>query len=280
MAGAIPGIVASRSGAFVPPSAFNYAAFLSGKSGDAWLAGELCYEDASRTTPATAGNTVYWMDGQGSQFNFTQATSANRPTLQVASGKPYLQYDGSNDRMAAGAAGNWNYLHNSAGDAYVALAISFGASSNPNAFFYGLATYGYSQTQIGWAMAYDDRSASSFSDAYRIGVGKGSAPTVFDQASQNAIPPQTDVVLEYIKNGTSVEGRVNGVLLISGTLASPSASNSNGALVLGDSPTTSTSRLNGRVYGAICCNGLPDSTQRAAILTDMAARCATPPTIS
>lgn len=69
-----------------------------------WLCAELgVYTDTSATTPVTADaqTVAFWQDQSGLGNNFTQSTSANRPTWKtgIVNSMPVLRFDGSNDQL-------------------------------------------------------------------------------------------------------------------------------------------------------------------------------------
>lgn len=59
------------------------------------------WTDAGKTTNATVGDPVYWMDDKsGNGRHLSQATLSSRPILrQDAGGEYYLEFDGSNDSL-------------------------------------------------------------------------------------------------------------------------------------------------------------------------------------
>lgn len=256
--------------------AFDYAGFLSGKTGDAWLADATHYTDTGRTTVASVNDQVASLTGAGAQFNFAQATSGVRPILRETSSKRYLEFDGARD-MTAGANSNWNYLHDGTGNAYIAVAIQVGNSSNPDQIYAIGATYNFGTGNVGFAFAYEDRVAAGVNNAFRVQIARGSlgSPALENVGQNNVFPAQTDTILEIVKTGTSFQQLVNGTSVFTGTLSSPTSVNSRVALHLGSANTSF--RLVGRVYAMMVCNAVPDSTQRAAIRADMSARCITPP---
>lgn len=256
--------------------AFDYAAFLSGKSGDAWLADGTHYSDTGRTTVANVNDTIASLSGAGAQFNAGQATSGDRPTLREASSKRYIEFDGGDD-MSAGAAGNWNYLHNTSGNGYMCIAIQVGASSNPDAIYALACTNGFSTGQVGIATAYEDRVAAGVNNAFRSLVARGAtgSPALENVGQDNVFPAQTDVILEVVKTGTSFQQFVNGTSVFSGTLSGPSDGNSTSALFIGSA--AGSFKMIGRIYGMMVVNSVPGAGDRAAIQADMSSRCITPP---
>jgi hypothetical protein len=264
-------------GAAAPAGPFDYAAFLSGKTGDAWLADGTHYTDTGRTTVANVNDTLASITGEGTQFNANQSTAGARPTLRETSSKKYFEYDGG-DTSIAGAVSNWNYLHNSAGNAYACFAISIGNSSDPNVIYGLFGTQNITSGGTGLSVSWDDRSSVSRNESIKVIVANntGGSPVGLDvNAANGTTPPQTDCIIEYIKTGSSIEVFRNGVSILSGTITSPTAVNSTQPLHLGSSGGGFP--MVGRIYSMIVCDTQPSSGDRTLIQEDMSARCVTPP---
>lgn len=258
---------------------FDYSTFLSGVSGSAWLADAIHYQDTSRTTIANVGDGVGSFSSTGSTVHAGQGTASNKPTLQQASGKKYLAFDGLNDYLTAdGGVSGWNFLHNaSATAAYIAIAVNIApANSNPNKLEMLLANFGVSSAQIGFSLFMDDRATASLNNAYRVFAARGSGSAVFDAQFNNTLPPQTDCVLEFIRSGNTWTLHKNGVQIGSGSYSSPTNSNASFAMFLGTLPDLSVfTDMN--LYGMLVANKLPSAADRARIQGDMSSRCITPP---
>lgn len=260
-----------------PSGSFNYASFLSGKSGDAWLADGTHYTDTGRTTVANVGDTIASLSGAAGAYNASQSTSTARPTLSETSSKRYLSFDGG-DGMVAGSAGNWNYLHNGGGNAYMCAAIRFGNVVDPATGYIIASTYEGNTIQVGWTAFYEDRAVVPANNSLRTLISRGvnGSPAIDTKSSDGTLLPQTDVIVEYIKTGASISYYINGASVISATLTSPSASNSLSGLHIGQL-SSGALRLLGRIYGLIVCDSVPGSSDRSSIQSDMSARCVTPP---
>lgn len=267
--------------------AFDYATFLGASSpsigGDAWLARPTGhFQDSARTTVATVGDPLGSVTGEAGQFNAQQVLSGSRPVLRADAGKYYFDPAGSpgGQYLIAGTTSSWNYLHNGTGDGYAIYAVRYGSSSNPNQLFVPAATFDSSSANVGWMFFFDDRASVPYNNALRIFISRGQlgAPAVNDsvEGSPVATPPNTDLVLEFIKQGTAFNLYVNRIHALAGTLSSPSAANSTSALHLLNSASLGTDG-DFRTYGIMVCNRVPNPTERAAIQSDMAYRCANPP---
>ncbi len=58
------------------------------------------FQDSAGTTPAVVDSPVGRInDKSGNTFHLTQGTTANKPTLRLASGKYYLEFDGVDDSL-------------------------------------------------------------------------------------------------------------------------------------------------------------------------------------
>lgn len=81
----IPGLLGTLSGGFTP---LDYAGCRL------WL-------DSAQIVGLTDGNAVApWTDSSGVGNNATQSDADLKPIYKVASGRPYVQFDGSNDELA------------------------------------------------------------------------------------------------------------------------------------------------------------------------------------
>lgn len=258
------------------PPVFDYAAFMSGKVGDAWLATSTHYTDIARTTPANVEDTIASLTGSAGQFNATQSAGGRRFNLREASGKRFLLLDGG-DYMQAGANSNWNFLHSSS-DGYVCAAVSFGAIADPDAAYTLIATCKGSTANTGIWTAYEDRSLIPINDAYRTQVMRSTAGSAAAGliSSAGVVGAQVDCVIEIEKSSGSITQFVNTTSIGSSSLSSPASGNSQAELFIGAATDGSVAMV-GRIYALLVCNSVPGTSDRNAIRADMAGRCVSPP---
>lgn len=256
---------------------FNYADFLNGKGGDAWLADSTHYIDAGRAGPATVGSKIASLSGSAGFYNAAQSSADMQPTLAEDASKKYIRFDGAGGMMA-GTNADWRYLHDSASNAYLCAAMRFGTVVDPNTGYIIVSTYSGVTTAYGAAFFYEDRLDVSANNALRALISRGinASPAIDLQSPSEQLTPAVDVIVEVVKQSSNIAMYVNGVLISSGALVSASSVNSSSGLWIG-CLSGGALGLVGRVYGLLICNSVPSSGQRAAIQADMSARCVSAP---
>jgi hypothetical protein len=193
---------------------------------------------------ANGGAVLRLEDLSGNGKHLVQATSASAPSRQdgAKNGLPALNFAGTKT-LAAGAAGDWNFLHNTQGGTVIAVIKPFD-TADPNTFAYGVATnIGGATTGVGWSLFFDDRVSYPRNNHVSHSVTAGvSQQTVISQEQNNALPSANDFSLLSFtpfagssttagRGGVYVSGNATGNANDS-TLA-PSASNSLHPLTVG-----------------------------------------------
>jgi heme/copper-type cytochrome/quinol oxidase subunit 3 len=219
------------------------------------IAGCVGWWDCSRTDKmfnATTGGSLVADGGavlrledlSGNGKHLIQATSASAPSRQdgAKNGLPALNFAGTK-ALAAGAAGDWNFLHNTQGGTVIAVIKPFD-TADPNTFAYGVATnIGGATNGIGWSSFFDDRVSYPRNNYVSQSVTAGvSGQTVVSQEQNNAVPSTNDFsLLSFTPFAGSSTTAGRGGMYVSGTATgnansstlAPSASNSNHALTVG-----------------------------------------------
>jgi len=219
------------------------------------IAGCAGWWDCSRTDKmfnATTGGSLVSNGGavlrledlSGNGKHLVQATSASAPSRQdgAKNGLPALNFAGTK-ALAAGAAGDWNFLHNTQGGTVIAVIKPYD-TADPNTFAYGVATnVGGATNGIGWSSFFDDRVSYPRNNHVSQSVTAGvSGQTVVSQEQNNAIPSTNDFsLLSFTPFAGSSTTAGRGGMYVSGTATgnansstlAPSASNSNHALTVG-----------------------------------------------
>lgn len=174
--------------------------FAAGGAGHWWRPSPSnCFTDTAGTTPAAVGELVARMtDISGNGAFLVRHQLGDRPTLRYDSGLGvhYLECTGNSmSTEDSTAVSDWKWMHD--GTEWLAVMRAMcGTSSNPNTIYYLLSTSAISATSIGTAIAYDDRSSASMSDAYRTYIARGVAgQPVVNGIFQNKVPPNTVVTL-------------------------------------------------------------------------------------
>lgn len=79
------------------------------------------YDASDTATITVSGNAVtQWNDKSANTYNLTQGTAGKRPQsgTRTQNGLNAIDYDGSDDVLAAATAANWAFLNNSGGSTY------------------------------------------------------------------------------------------------------------------------------------------------------------------
>lgn len=222
--------------------------------------------DASRTDKmwsATSGGSLVDNGGavlrledlSGNGKHLIQAVSASAPSRQdsAKNGLPVLNFGGTKS-LAAGAAGDWNFLHNTNGGTVIAVIKPFD-TADPQTFAYGVSTnLGGGSNGIGWSSFFDDRVAgysrnNYLSQSVMAGVS-GQSVAVQDQ--NNALTQANDFsLLSFTPFAGSSTTAGRGAMYVSGTATgsantstlAPSTSNSSSALLVGVAGTNSIAGL-------------------------------------
>jgi hypothetical protein len=184
-------------------------------------------------------------DLSGNGKHLIQATSGSAPLRDDASlnGLTTLDLAGTK-HGTSGAAGDWNFLHNTTGGTVITVLKPFG-SADPQTFAYGLATnFAGPSSGIGWASFFDDRvSGYSRNNYASSGVQAGVSGQVVLSIEQYNAYNSADAfsLFSYTTSCGAATAAGRGSLHLSGSqigntntqTLSPSASNSNNGFVVG-----------------------------------------------
>ena len=220
---------------------------LSGCAGwwDASRADKMWNATSGGSLVADGGAVLRLDDLSGNGKHLIQATSAIAPSRQdgAKNGLPVLNFAGTKS-LAAGAAGDWNFLHNTNGGTVIAVIKPFD-TADPNTFAYGVATnIGGASNGTGWSSFFDDRASgylrnNHVSQSVMAGVA---GQSVASQEQNNALTSANDFsLLSFTPFAGSSTTAGRAAMYVSGTATgntnsstlAPSASNSNHALTVG-----------------------------------------------
>jgi hypothetical protein len=206
-----------------------------------------------------------WWDQSGNNRNFFQDTMTLQPLVMADgvvlrdNGEVSLRFDGSDDGMfIPSSTAMFNFAHNG-GDASFFGVQRFGNSADPNINYNILANGGGFSLNIGFVLAYDDRSTIPVNNAFRILVNRGVAGTsAVDLLQENIITPnQISLIYSRIDadNATAAnraKAAIDGGLEFGSNTStdSPSASNASFNLQLGRN-VSNTGAFFGYTLGAI-----------------------------
>lgn len=163
------------------------------------------------------GRVNEWRDISGNGYIFSQATDANRPTLNAnngLNGLPVLDFASSFMGMATSRT-PWRFLHTA--QATVVFVGKFGVSSNPNVLYTALGNNGLLSANTGYGFGYDDRSASGSSDASLQVITRGTTGQfVASNVSQNIVTPNTPVIVTSATNCTATPASQRAIPFVNG----------------------------------------------------------------
>lgn len=227
---------------WVPGDYFTGA--VAGAYYDVSVIGSL-WQDSARTTPVTAsGDPVGAIDDlSGNGNHLTQSTAGNRPTYRTNGGaggdKPYLDFDGTNDRMVTASFTGVAQPH------FQSIAIKNDSITGSRPWTDGILS---------------SNRASMLNNGADFTLNAGAA----DRDTLHDVDATSDVVVGGLFNGASSLGYKDGTA--SGALASPGTHTITG-ICLG-SGAGAGAFADGRFFaGFFAIGNAPDATARANILT-------------
>lgn len=238
------------------------------------LADLFAWYKADAITGLSDGDPVStWSDSSGGGYNLTQ-TSTARPLYQTntLNGLPVVEFDGTDDYLAASTAANWKFLHDSTGSSLF-IVLKAGTSADPNAAYAALGTHGGTTTDVGINVLYDDRSSLSRNDRILSLVNNGSGSFfVLNVSSDDAFDANTYGVVSVVSdpaNATLADRSsiyVNGGTAITNNSSSGSASTSNPSYALHvGSQGNGNSKLSGGIAELVICDAVLSSTDREKV---------------
>lgn len=208
-----------------------------------------------------------WSDKSGNARHATASTTA-RPTYRATgtNSKGVLEFNGSTNVMSVGTTGTFNFLHNGT-DSLVVVVVKLGTTSNPDAIYGLLANNGNASANIGYLLAYDDRSSQSRTDAFFSMVCRGvsGAQAMFNVQNDSIPPNQYCIITDRIRANDGAAfvrslGRVNTgqngtSYVIAENIETPAVSASNHTYVtkIGNDGNVG-GYLNGSIAEVIVCN--------------------------
>jgi hypothetical protein len=106
---------------------------------------------------------------------------------------PALDYDSTDLLSVANSTATFKFLHDGTNSAVI-WAGQIGKVANPAALYVFLSNFNGSSANVGFEIFYDDRAASSQSDALRVQIAAGGSFAV-QMAEQNAITPNAQAMI-------------------------------------------------------------------------------------
>jgi hypothetical protein len=162
--------------------------------------GELNVQALTAFCAGTNGFVRTWYDQSGNARNATQTTTANQPKIYdsstgviILNGKPALDYDSTDVNAVPSSTATFKFLHDGTNSAVI-WAGQIGKVANPAALYVFLSNFNGSSANVGFEIFYDDRAASSQSDALRVQIAAGGSFAV-QMAEQNAITPNAQAMI-------------------------------------------------------------------------------------
>lgn len=203
---------------------------------------KLWLDAADTATISLSGSAVtQWDDKSGNAYNFTQGTSANRPSsgTRTQNGLNVIDFDGTNDELTTTAAKSaFNFLH------YLPSTIFQVIKNDTSAVQGTMGTNGGSPSQIGYA-----QYISGTSELFNVGAGTAGvwnySITHTISTSPRYITLKSDPANATVGNRALVS--LNGAAFTGGNTSNSAAvsGNSNDNLTVGDSGTSGGIPLDG-----------------------------------
>jgi len=171
-----------------------------------------------------SGYVVTWYDQVGA-IHPTQATAANQPqiVLNQKNGQPTLFFDGTDILEFTASTTTFNFIHVTQGG--VSIVVKAGTTADPNAIYTVLGNNALASTKAGFYLAFDDRAASSVSEALNTSATKAvSGRATSSTLNQNTWTPNAYHLVQsyYASSGGIVlpfakwDGAMDGNNLIAG----------------------------------------------------------------
>ena len=238
-----------------------------------WLRAEASqvFTDVGLTTPAADGQDVAgWKARTG--FNAVEAT--NKPVYNAdggPSGAPSIDFTGANnDRLAAGVAADWTFLHNGAGCTFYFVAKIATGLNVP------ILDTGAISTSPG-VLAFIDDSANGGRLTFSIRNASTGIVNLQSSAAYNLWPDGEWHVgcMSYAEGVAPNEARVwiDGAYVLGGnTTGAPAAGAPNGPLTLGYSLPSGAIKLTGAVAEVLVYQGVHTESQMRQVLNYLADR--------
>ncbi len=168
---------------------------------------------------AADGAVARWQDKSGNARHATQSTSGNRPLRKAAAqnGNDCLRFDGTNDCfIVSGTQAAFKFLHDGT-QCTVYWVAKFGNSSDPNEQYAVLSTGGVSGNEIGYIVAFEDRTSASTNNGFiSSAIRDSSGNRAWLNRPSNVISPQTCVVYEERINATNATASLRSLVTING----------------------------------------------------------------
>lgn len=225
------------------------------------------WQDSARTVPVTAdGDPVGAIDDKsGNGRHATQATASARPLYRASSGLRWLEFDGVDDTMSAGAASDWAWAHQQGG---VTFGVAAEVSHRTDALEFLLGTMsGASSTDTGVVLNSDNRDIVGNPRNTRVQIARGVAGQV--AASFIEPSPHDTKVWTYVTQASGLTLNTRQAVY-SGSWQNPTSTGDPSlALFLGGAASN---RLNGKFFGAVVLDRAVSSVEEDRLRRFLAAK--------
>jgi hypothetical protein len=219
-----------------------------------------------------------WFDQSGNARNFRQDTTASQPLIMIDGALTYdngeisVRFNGTTSSMVIpSSTSTFNFIHNG-GNATFFTVQRFGSVSNPNAVLNYISNGGGFISNVGFAIAYDDRSSVPINNGHRILVnnGTGSAIVVNMADSDKITPNQISLLYtRFDANNATAASRAKGAFNGGAeygnntSTGTPTGSNATSNFFLGRNPGTLLNYFGGAVQEIVLYNANKSSDKSA-----------------
>jgi Alpha-L-arabinofuranosidase B, catalytic len=208
-------------------------------------------DTASLLTFVGSGNgfVTVWYDQSGNNRHATQTTAANQPLivlngiLQQDLSKPSITFTGTQSFVTTTTTAAFNFVHNGS-PATITVVGRPGNINDPNAIYPILSNADLTSTNVGFTLAYEDRTTAPINNSVRTLIYRGvsSNPTVDYFPANTYTPNQVNTLTVQIDADSTDRVKIyrnfDPVVTSSGFTNAPSTANASLSLKIGNAATS------------------------------------------
>ncbi len=208
-------------------------------------------DTASLLTFVGSGNgfVTVWYDQSGNNRHATQTTAANQPLivlngiLQQDLSKPSITFTGTQSFVTTSTTAAFNFVHNGS-PATITVVGRPGNINDPNAIYPILSNADLTSTNVGFTLAYEDRTTVPINNSVRTLIYRGvsSNPTVDYFPANTYTPNQVNTLTVQIDADSTDRIKIyrnfDPVVTSSGFTNAPSTANASLSLKIGNAASS------------------------------------------
>jgi len=195
------------------------------------------------------GFVTVWYDQSGNNRHATQTTAANQPLivlngiLQQDLSKPSITFTGTQSFVTTSTTAAFNFVHNGS-PATITVVGRPGNINDPNAIYPILSNADLTSTNVGFTLAYEDRTTVPINNSVRTLIYRGvsSNPTVDYFPANTYTPNQVNTLTVQIDADSTERIKIyrnfDSVVTSSGFTNAPSTANASLSLKIGNAASS------------------------------------------